>query len=262
VFTAVNDDLFATSEREARAGARIIVWPETGAGTLADDAQALTDRAAAFAREHGVYLVMGLGVLTRTEPYLRNQSVLVDPAGRVGWTYDKAHPIPGMEMLVPGDGRVPVVDTPYGRLATAICFDLDFPGLARQGGRERADLMLVPSNDWREFGRVHTEKATIRAIENGYSVVRPDSHGLARAVDHHGRTLASSDYFTTERQVLVAYVPTRGVRTVYALVGDAFAWLCVAGLLVIAGATLRRRRRLRTSGSSAERARVTRSRNR
>jgi apolipoprotein N-acyltransferase len=243
-FAAVADDLFATSEREARAGARIIVWPETGAGTLADDAPGLTGRATAFAREHGVYLVMGVGVLTRTEPFLRNQSVLVDPDGNVAWTYDKAHPIPGMETLVPGDGRVPVVDTPYGRLASVICFDLDFPELARQAGHKHADIMLVPSNDWREFGRVHTEKATVRAIENGYSVVRPDTNGLSRAIDYQGRALASADFFAADRQVVVADLPINGTRTPYAAVGNVFAWTCAAALaLIIANVLVRSRRR-------------------
>ena len=170
-FDAVNDDLFAASEREALAGARIIVWPETGAGTLAEDAPALAARAATFTRHHGVYLVMGVGVLTRTEPYLRNQSVLVDPAraGRLDLRQGPPHPRHGgahTRRRTGTDRR-----QPHGRLATVICFDLDFPGLARQGGRAGVDLMLVPSNDWPEFGKVHTEKATIRAVENGYSVV-------------------------------------------------------------------------------------------
>ena len=242
-FATVADDLFAASERETRAGARIIVWPETGAGTLAADAPALTRRAASFARDHGVYLVMGVGVVTRTEPYLRNQSMLVDPDGNVAWTYDKAHPIPGMEALIPGDGRVPTVDTPYGRLASVICFDLDFPALARQAGHKNVDIMLVPSNDWRGFGRVHTEKATVRAVENGYSVVRPDTNGLSRAIDYQGRALASADFFATDRQVVVADVPISAARTVYAAVGDLFAWACTVALALITAVIVVRHRR-------------------
>jgi apolipoprotein N-acyltransferase len=244
-FAAVADDLFAASEREARAGARIVAWPETGAGTLADDAPALTRRAAALAREQRVYLVMGIGVITRTEPYLRNQSVLVDPDGNVAWTYDKAHPIPGMETLIPGDGRVPVADTAYGRLASVICFDLDFPRLARQAGHKDVDIMLVPSNDWREFGRVHTEKATVRAIENGYSVVRPDTNGLSRVIDYQGRALASADFFAEDRQVVVADLPISGARTVYASVGDLFAWACAAALALTTARVLVRPARRR-----------------
>ena len=140
-----------------------------------------------------------------------------------------------MDQLSPGDGRVPTVDTPYGKLANLICF-ADFPGLARQSGA-RADIMLVPSNDWREFGAVHTQKATLRAIENGYSLVRQDTEGLAQVVDFQGHVLAASDYFTTDQQTMVAYVPTQGERTIYAIVGDVFAWLSSAALAVLIGAT-------------------------
>lgn len=250
VLAAVNNDLLAASEREARAGARIIVWPETGAGVLADDRADLIARATALARDHGVYLEMGVGVLSRTAPYVRNQAILVDPRGQVVWTYDKAHPVPGLEDLTPGDGVVPKVDTPYGRLANLICFDADFPGLARQGGSGGVDLMLVPSNDWREFGAVHTQKATIRAIENGYSLVRQDTNGLAQTIDYQGRVLASSNYFTSDQQTMVAYVPTKGVRTIYATVGDAFAWLCVVALALLVGAAARRTLRSRAARPS------------
>jgi apolipoprotein N-acyltransferase len=175
-------------------------------------------------------------VLNGQPPYVQNQAILIDPQGQLVWTYDKARPIPGMEELTPGDGRVPTVDTPYGRLANLICFDADFPDLARQGGRQNVDLMLVPSNDWREFGTVHTQKSTLRAIENGYSLIRQDTNGLAQAVDYHGRVLASSDYFTSDQQTMVAYIPTSGVRTIYATIGDVFAWLSVIALALLVGA--------------------------
>jgi apolipoprotein N-acyltransferase len=233
----VNADLLAASEREAVAGAKIIVWPEVGAGTLVDDKAGLIARAAALTQRHDVYLHIGLGVLTPRAPYMQNQAILIDPAGQVVWTYDKARPVPGMDQLSPGDGRVPTVDTPHGKVANLICFDADFPGLARQTGSQGVDMMLVPSNDWREFGAVHTQKATLRAIENGYSLVRQDTGGRAQVVDFQGHVLAASDYFTTDQQTMVAYVPTRGERTIYAMVGDVFAWLSVAALAALIGAT-------------------------
>ncbi|GLY88091.1 hypothetical protein Airi02_060200 [Actinoallomurus iriomotensis] len=58
-------------------------------------------------------------------------------------------------------------------------------------------------------------------------LVRQDSDGLSAAFDDRGHVLATADYFTTDRQTTVAYVPTRGVTAVYDLIGDAFAWLCL-----------------------------------
>jgi apolipoprotein N-acyltransferase len=251
-FAPINDDLLLSSEREAVAGAKIIVWPEAGAGTLVDDKAGLIARAAALAQRHKVYLHIGLGVISSRAPYMQNKAILVDSTGQVVWTYDKARPVPGMDQLSPGDGRVPTVDTPYGKLANLICFDADFPGLARQAGKQGVDVMLVPSNDWPEFGAVHTQKATLRAIENGYSLVRQDTEGLAQVVDFQGHVLAASDYFTTDQQTMVAYVPTRGERTIYAMAGDVFAWLSIAALAVLIGAIRLVRRSAQSSDGVAE----------
>ena len=45
--------------------------------------------------------------------------------------------------MVKGDEVVPVVPTSAGRIATAICFDADFPEFIRQAGESRADLLIV-----------------------------------------------------------------------------------------------------------------------
>ena len=43
------------------------------------------------------------------------------------------------------DGIIPVIETPYGRLSTAICFDMDYPAQILQA--RDADIMLVPGYD-------------------------------------------------------------------------------------------------------------------
>lgn len=233
VFDEISADLLATTEREATAGAKIVVWPEAGAPVRAADRPALIRRIADVARRTGTYVEAGLVTLTADAPYFaRNQAVLVDPEGSAVWTYDKAHPVPGMDRIAPGDGRIPTVATPYGLLANAICFDADFPDLMRQ--RAGVDLMLVPSNDWAQAGRAHTEKAALRAVENGYSLIRSDNHGVSGAFDPLGRSVGSTDYFTTDRQTMVVSVPTRGLRTPYTAIGDVFAWLCLTGLAALA----------------------------
>src|SRR4051794_38539691 len=240
-FAVVDDDLLASTERELAAGAKVVVWPEAGVRVLAADRAALLERVGALAVEHDAYIEVGLASLTG-EPGLAgttNEAVLVDPQGRVGWQYEKAHPVPFLDRNEPGPGQVPTTDTPYGRIATVICFDADFPALMRQA--PGVDLMLVPSNDWPEYGQTHTEKATIRAIENGYSLVRSDSRGLSRVVDPQGRTLAQTDFFTTDQQTVVADVPVTGTRTIYGMVGDVFAWSSIAALVLLVGAAVRRR---------------------
>lgn len=245
--TLLNTNLLAQSQQEASAGARIIVWPECGAAALQEDEPALLAQATALARKAHIYLDMGLCVLTDQAPHMKDQAILLGPQGQLIWSYDKARPVPGLDPLVPGDGKVPTVTTPYGRISNVICFDGDFPYLSRQAGQAQASLMLIPSNDWRQIDPWHTQDITFRAIESGFSLVRQTSNGLAITVDYEGRVLASSDYFSTGNQVMIASVPTQGIQTIYTLVGDLFAQLCVAGLLILIGSALVRSRRQRAT---------------
>lgn len=231
------DDLIASTEREAAAGARVVVWPEAAASVLDADRDELLDRLGDLTRRTGIHLLAGLDVVAAPD---RNEAVLIDPDGRVAWTYEKSFPVPGLDDLRPGDGQVRTTDTPSGRLAGVICFDADFPDLMRQA--DGVDVMLVSSNDWAEYGRTHTEKAAVRSVENGYSLVRQDSNGLSRTYDPLGRTVAEADFFHTDQQTMVAFVPVSGVSTIYHAIGDVFAWLCVASLALFGVMGLRRRR--------------------
>lgn len=238
VYAPVNDDLLARSEMEARAGAKIIVWPEVGAQVLQEDEPALLAKASAIAKSTGVYLDMGIGELLlhpSVSGMMLDQIILLDPSGNVVWRYEKVHLVPGAEtgMVVPGVGQLPNIQTPYGRISNVICFDADFPGTLRQAGLAGADIMLVPSNDWREIDPYHTQLITFRAVENGYSLVRQTSNGLAMTVDYDGRALAASDYFASDAQAMVAYVPVRGVGTLFTVIGDLFAWLSLLALLAL-----------------------------
>jgi len=121
------------------------------------------------------------------------------------------------------------VETPFGRIASVICFDLDFPSLLRQAGQARVDLMFVPANDWKAVAALHQHQATFRAIEQGFALVRATSNGISVASDSHGRVVGMTNSFATGDGVLVAQVPVQGVPTIYARIGDLFAWGCVLG---------------------------------
>ncbi len=136
-------------------------------------------------------------------------------------------------MQIRGDGKLRALETPYGRLSSIICFDGDFPQLLAQAGALRADIVLDPSNDWRAIDPWHTQRASFRAIEQGVNLVRQTSHGLSAAFDYQGRRLSSMDHFQAADYVMVSEVPTRGVHTIYSVLGDWFAWFCAAAFLVL-----------------------------
>jgi apolipoprotein N-acyltransferase len=238
----LNDDLFARSRREARTGARLVAWSETAGRVLKSDEPALLERASRLAAQEGVNLVLAYGVWAPdTQPPFENKTVAVDASGRVAWHYNKTHPIIGAEssLMGSGDGIIPALDTPFGRIGSVICHDLDFPALLRQANRSGIGLIVAPSADWREITPLHADMAILRAIEGGYWLLRPTSGGRSIATDTRGRTLARVDF---AEDAMVAYLAASPVSTVYGIVGDTFAWLCVAGFawLALSALVLRR----------------------
>jgi len=242
---AVNNDLLARAEREMQVGARIVFWGEGNARIFKEDEAALVARGCELAAKYHVYLGMALGVSNRGRtPPLENKLVLIQPNGQVAWEYNKAHPVPGPDTRkqVPGDGKLRVLDTPYGRLSSIICFDGDFPQLLAQAGALRADVMLDPSNDWRGIDPWHTQMASFRSIEQGFNLIRQTAGGLSATYDYQGRRLAAMDHYQTVDYAMVSEVPMRGVRTIYARLGDWFAWVCLVGLALLAIRSLRQSR--------------------
>src|SRR5215207_6256743 len=148
-FTPMLDDLFRRTEQTARAGAQVVVWAEAAAFEFVEDKAAVVDRAQAVARAEQIYLQIGVVYLLPSEqrPFNEIRAILFDPTGAVVWDYLKTTSPLG-DGNAPGPGIVPTVDTPYGRLATVICFDASFPPLVRQAGRAGVDILLVPSSDW------------------------------------------------------------------------------------------------------------------
>jgi apolipoprotein N-acyltransferase len=72
---------------------------------------------------------------------------------------------------------------------------------------------------------------SLRVIENGFSLIRPVYNGFSCAMDYNGRILAYMDSDKTEDGIMYADVPTKGVKTIYSIIGDMPGWLCVLGLL-------------------------------
>lgn len=232
-FASIQDRFLEASRREAESGARIIVWPEASLVVFQADEPGFMRRAERLAAEQQIHLVMGMAtIIEGRPPRLENKAVLVDSSGCSVYSYIKKNPVPGWEARIStkSDGRMPVRDSEYGRLSSAICFDMDFPHFLRQVGKLGADILLVPASDWEAIKDLHHQMAEFRAIENGVSLVRATRWGISTAVDAFGRTSAATDSFSALQDVMVAQVPLRGIPTLYAKLGDWFVWLCMAGL--------------------------------
>jgi len=224
------------TRREAHAGARLVVWPEQNLLIFREDEAAFLEEARKVAAAEHVYLAMGMGTVHPGDRLpLENKLVLIDPAGRIVLSHLKTRPVSGWEesIMKRGNGSIPVVETSDGRMAGAICFEADFPDFIRGAGERRADLLIVPVNEWKEIKDIHFRMHVFRAIENGVPLVRAAASGLSAAIDPWGRVLSVSDFWAAGDRTMTAQVPVGRVPTLYARTGDLFAWLCVAAVAAV-----------------------------
>lgn len=226
------DILFERSKLAAQRGARLIVWNEVATLVTPAEEAAFVERGRAFARAYGVDLVLSYGtLLSSNPPLIDNQYRWIAEDGTVLHRYQKHHPVPG-EPSVRGDEPLSVIERPYGRVAGAICYDFDFPALAREYAELGAQLVALPSSDWRGIDPEHTFMARVRAIEGGFSLVRSVRWATSAAFDPYGRPLATMSAWEGSDLVMLAKVPLQRVDTLYRRVGDApVLWTALTILL-------------------------------
>jgi len=162
---------------------------------------------ATLAREESVWLVAGTIPISTSDPErVRNTCLVFDDHGRVAARYDKVHlfnlSLGGESFcesrtIEPGDEPV-AVETPIGRVALSICYDLRFPELYRR--LLPVDAICMPAAFTATTGRAHWEVLLrARAIENqcyvlaaGQGGIHPGgrrTHGHSMIVDPWGEVL-------------------------------------------------------------------------
>ncbi len=235
---ASHDHYLAETRRQADAGAQLILWPEAAGICASEDEPALIERGRQAARDKAIYLAIPLFTHHPDgEGRPENKVIIIDPAGDVVLEHYKFGGNQ-FEHSVLGDRQLKTVQTPEATIGAVICWDMDFPSVMRQSGRNGTDILLAPANDWKAVATTHANMSVFRAVENGVSLVRQAKNGLSIVTDPYGRTLATMDHFAATDLLMVAQVPTQGVRTVYALIGDAFAWATVASSVLFVGVAI------------------------
>lgn len=208
--------------------AQVVVWPEVALSK--DPALAYRAELGDLARHTGAYLVVGYGV---AEPRgLRNEVVTVTPSGEIVGRYGKNHPVSFLGGSSIWRGVYPTVDTPFGRLGSVICYDMDFTDTPRELALRGAKLIAVPSSDWRAIASKHYTFAVFRALETGAAFVKSEYSRDSAIVDPYGRIVASVVTPDGSKDLLVDDVPLRRGVPLAARWGDWVAWLCALAVAV------------------------------
>jgi predicted amidohydrolase len=127
-----------------------------------------------LAKANGLYIVGGTIPSTEDgKDKIFNKSYIFSPNGDHG-TQGKLHMtrFEREEWKVSAHSSVKVFETDFGRIAIAICYDVEFPEITREAARRDANILIVPSctDDRQGFLRVRY-CAHARAIENQIYVV-------------------------------------------------------------------------------------------
>ena len=236
-------------------GAEVLVFPEYAAieqaaalgekvyGNLDATLQAVADLEAdrvslhqELAGKHRVHILVGSGPARKGEGRYVNAAQLVTPSGSVG-VQEKLIMTPfETDWGISAGKQARVFDTVLGLIGINICYDSEFPLLARAMAEAGAELLLVPSCTERVSGyhRVRTGSRA-RALENQIAAVVSPTVGDALwspAVDRN--TGAAGIYVPSEQTVSDTGILAQGEL-------NASQW-------VTADVDLARLRHLRTSG--------------
>lgn len=221
----------------ARQGAKIIVWNEISLILNQIQTDTIISTIKEIAKEYNTYILAAFLEQNNTsdpKPF-NNNSILIKPDGTIGWEYRKSalHPDAEAPIINPGDFKIPFLDTEYGRLGSVICYDMEFPKYIRQAGKQSIDIMLVPAYDWETITPLHAQMASFEAIQNGFSLVRPNGKGLSAVFDNYGNIIAKLTTYESNSKILIADLPVKSVVTVYSKTGNVFVLLCLLFMLLV-----------------------------
>lgn len=240
----INNSFMDKCHIAALSKAKIVFGVEAMINLPSDKEGEYIGKAKAAAEKDNIYIGLPLLIYPNNNPRARpmNKITWISPHGEILFTYYKAKPTPGEGSY--GDGIIRYFDSPYGRIGSTICFDMDFPSLLHQVHSMNIDIMLVPGNDWKEIAPYHTYAASFRALEQGFNLVRAVSRGLSASFNHKGQVITSQDFYATNDVILFSDVPMKGQFTVYSVVGDLFAWLCILFFVSISIFVFRKREQI------------------
>jgi len=154
------------------------------------------------AKKYGIWLVGGtVPMEAEDKNKIQAACLLYNDKGELVARYNKMHLFDvslqdgsenytESETIESGDDVV-VVDTPFGRLGLAVCYDLRFPEMFRAMLDDGAELFVLPSAFTAITGRAHWEVLVrARAIENLCYIIAPDQGGFhVNSRETHGDSM-------------------------------------------------------------------------
>ncbi len=158
----------------------------------------IQDCMAKLAKTHNIWIIAGTMPITcEQDKKFRAASIVFDHEGNIVARYDKIHLFDVQlseteiynesDTVEPGDKPV-MVDTPFGKIGLAVCYDIRFPELFAFYAKNGVDIISIPAAFTVKTGSHWDKLVLARAIENGCYVIgacQGGNHGNDRKTYGH-----------------------------------------------------------------------------
>lgn len=152
-----------------------------------------------LSRKHDIYIVAGtIPVADESADRVYNDAFVFGPSGRHG-VQGKLHMtrFEKEDWHVSARSRLHVFETDFGRMAVAICYDVEFPELVRAAAHQGIHLLAVPSSTDDRMGYFRVRLcARARTIENQLYVVHSPTVGALPFVPDVASNYGNAAIFT------------------------------------------------------------------
>ena len=142
------------------------------------------------ARENSATVIFGAP--ERIAAGIANSAICVDQHGDVVGSYRKTHLFGDERTAFVAGDELLIVDINGLKVGLMICFDVEFPEVARALALAGADLLVTISANMEPFGRDHEVFSTARALENGVPHLYVNQVGRGETFTFPGGTMAVS----------------------------------------------------------------------
>jgi len=237
----VISDLLTKTEKAGSFGAKLIVWNEASFYTLPKDETDLINSIKTVAKKDSISIVASYVMPIAENPFqYENKFVFINEKGQIEYSYLKHQPVPG-EPAKQGIKPFKTIQISESKIGGAICYDYDFPYIAQEFGKLKADIVAVPSSDWRGIDPLHTRMSAFRAIEQGHSIIRSTRFGLSAIISPYGDMISQSSSFDKNNKIMVANIQVKGIKTIYSVIGNIFIYFCFGFLILFTIEVMKRK---------------------
>ena len=143
-------------------------------------------------RQAGISIVIGFAEVDDGRFY--NTALLIDEGGEICLRYRKSHLYLSDQGVFEPGHEFPVCEWHGIRVGILICFDIEFPEVARTLALKGADLILVPDGNMDFSASVHRQMIPVRALENQLHIVMVNRVGQGGSYAFGGESQAADPF--------------------------------------------------------------------